>query len=67
MIIEHCHQLRILQIPKKPLSISQQIQEWFDANTIGSIISQSDEHDTIWIGKIQQTNQPNPKRIKLSE
>ena len=65
MIIEHCHQLRILQIPEKSLSISEQIQEWFDVNTIGSIFSQSDDYDTIWIGKIPQAIQSNVKRIKL--
>ena len=67
MIVQHCHQLRILQFPKKRLSNSKQIREWFDVNTIGSILSQSHEYDTIWIGKIQQTIQSNPKRIKFSQ
>ena len=65
MIIEHCHQLRVLQIPKTCLSISKQIQEWFDVNTIGSVLSQSDDYDTIWIGNIPQTIQSNVKRVKL--
>ena len=65
MIIEHCHQLRVLQIPKTCLSISKQIREWFNVNTIGSIFSQSDDYDTIWIGKIQQTIRSNVKRIKF--
>ena len=67
MIVQHCHQLRVLQIPKTRLSFSKQTREWFDINTIGSIVSQSFQYDTIWIGKIQKTNQSNPKRMKLSE
>ena len=65
MIIEHCHQLRILQFPKKSILFSNEIREWFNANTIGSNLSQSDDYDTIWIGNISQTIQSNVKRIKL--
>ena len=50
MIIEHCRQLRVLQFLKKSVSFSEKIREWFERNTMGPIISQSDEYDTIWIG-----------------
>ena len=67
MIAENCRQLRVLQLPKKSVLFSRKIREWFERNTIGSIISQSDEYDTIWVGKFRQTIQSNPKRIKLNE
>ena len=66
VIVQRCHQLRILQFPKKSVLISSQMREWFDVNTMGSIFRRGIQFDTIWIGKIQQQDHLDQKRIKLN-
>ena len=66
IILERCQQLIVLKLPMEKTGYSGELQEWFEEKTNGSIIRQSDQSHTIWIGNIQGNISSKYKRMKLN-
>jgi hypothetical protein len=66
IIFQRCPYLSIVKFQTKGKDLSAKITEWFEENTIDSMVPiRDDGFSHIWIGeKINQINE-NPKRIKL--
>ncbi|CAF0890956.1 unnamed protein product [Rotaria sordida] len=66
-ILERCQNLSVIQCEITRLKFSQEVIDWFNQNTIDSIVRRHARCDIIWIGKKINHNMNNHKRIKLDD